>query len=417
MTASAPDRKPEALTPALWIAAVLLLAVRMAALLWSVRHPAPITGDEPLYEELAANIASGQGYWARGGPWVWKPPGWPIALAGLHQLFGPGRVGVVFAQGLFDSGTALLAGWTAAQVTGARRAGAIAFVLALFWPPFFREARFMQTEPLFTLTVMLTVAAFVKFAARPSYLAAFLTGLAAGVASLVRPNGLAPLAGLVLGWMVHRLRHLFSDVPRLAALALGALLVLAPWTLRNWRVYHAFIPVSTGGGELFYMGSTPETDGRWSHDMWGELRGKVLRAEAARVGHPLDGLEVDRALLRAGVDHWRRDFVGSATIAAKRFWRLVFLPVTTGDRSLLRVGFFVVLLALYALAIPAGIAGLRAPGGARSLQGALFVAVIVNALALSIFYTNSRYFEPVRPLVLVLAAATLAELSARRARA
>lgn len=147
--------------------------------------------------------------------------------------------------------------------------------------------------------------------------------------------------------------------------------------------------------------------------MWGELRGKVLRAEAARVGHPLDGLEVDRALLRAGLEHWRTDFTGSAIIAAKRFWRLVFLPVTTGTQSLLRVGFFVVLLALYACAIPAGVAGLRAPGGARSLAGALFVAVVVNALALSIFYTNSRYFEPVRPLVLILAAITLARLSAR----
>jgi 4-amino-4-deoxy-L-arabinose transferase-like glycosyltransferase len=385
----------------------VLLGVRLAALMWTVRHPAPITGDEPLYEELASSIAAGRGYFAHGGPWVWKPPGWPIVLAGLHALLGPGRIGVVFAQGLFDSATALLSGWTALRILRSRNAAAIAFGLALFWPPFFREARFMQTEPLFTMCVMLTVAAFTRFALAPSLGRAFLVGLVAGVASLVRPNGLAPMAGLVLGWLVHRLRHVRADVPRLAAIALGAALVLAPWTLRNARVFHAFIPVSTGGGELFYMGSTPETDGRWSHEQWGTLRGRVLRAEEARVGHRLDALEVDRALLRAGVAQWEADFAGSALIAAKRFWRLCFVPVASGDRSALRVGFFAVLLALYALAIPAGIAGLRAREGPRTLAGALLVALLVNAVALSIFYTNSRYFEPTRPLVLILAAGTL----------
>ena len=78
-----------------------------------MRHPSPITGDEPLYEELAKNLATGHGYFAHGIPWVWKPPGWPIVLAGLHAVLGSGRIGVVFAQGLFDSGSIVLSGWVA----------------------------------------------------------------------------------------------------------------------------------------------------------------------------------------------------------------------------------------------------------------------------------------------------------------
>jgi 4-amino-4-deoxy-L-arabinose transferase-like glycosyltransferase len=392
-----------------WVVAAALLAARLGALLWVVaRQPGPITGDEPLYEELAGNLLGGRGYVAHGAPWVWKPPGWPIVLAGLHAVFGPGRLGVVFAQGLFDSGTAVLCGWCAWRIMNSRVAGAIAFLLALTWPPFFREARFMQTEPLFTLCVMATVAAFTRFALVPSAGRAFVLGMAAGVAALVRPNGLVPVAGLVLGWLVHRFRHVRVDVPRLAALALGTALVLAPWTIRNARVFHAFIPVSTGTGEFIYMGSTPETDGRWNHVRWMELRTRVVRAEEARVGHRLDVKETDSALLRAGLANWRADFGGSAWIAVKRFWRLCFLPVVSEDRPWLRGGFFVALLALYALAIPAGIAGLRSGNGPRALAGAVFVAVVVNAIALSVFYTNSRYFEPTRPLVFILAAGTLA---------
>jgi 4-amino-4-deoxy-L-arabinose transferase-like glycosyltransferase len=390
------------------IAMGVLLVARLALLLWSVRHAMPVNGDEPVYEELARNIAAGNGVATHGQPWVWKPPGWPVVLAGLHMLFGPGRMGVVFAQGLFDTGTILLCGWTAWTIMDSRRAGAIAFLLALLWPPFFREARFMQTEPLFTFCVMLTVAAFTRFAQVPTYARAFVVGLFAGAASLVRPNGLAPLAGLVLGWLVHRLDSLPRQAPRLAAMALAAALVLAPWTLRNARLFHTFIPVSTGGGELLYMGSTPETDGRWDNTRWGALRGRVLAAEQARLGHPLDAIEVDRALLHAGVANWRSDFAGSARIAVKRFWRLCFLPVVSHDRPPLRFAFFAVLLALYALAIPEGIAGLRAPDGPRALAGSLLVALVINALALSMLYTNSRYFEPTRPLVLVLAAGALA---------
>ncbi len=403
--------------PALaWAVAAALLLARTGLLLWSVRHPFPITGDEPVYEELAANIAAGRGYFAHGVPWAFKPPGWPMLLAAAHAVLGPGRMSIVFLQALFDCGTILLCGWTALRVMGSRAAATIAFLLALVWPPFFREARFMQTEPLFTFLVMASVAAFGRFTLAPSAWRAFAVGLVAGVASLVRPNGLAPLGGLILGWLVHRLSGLRVEIPRLAALLLGIVLVLTPWTLRNARVFHVFLPVSTGGGEQFYAGSILETDGRWNYALWGTLKGRVAEAESLRIGHAPNPVELDRALLRAGIANWKADPRGSAWISVKRLWRLCFLPVVSGDRPLLRAGFFVALLALYAAAIPAGLAGLRAPGGTPALAGAMLVAVVLNALALSVFYTNSRYFEPTRPLLIVLAAGTLARVWERRPR-
>jgi hypothetical protein len=225
------------------------------------------------------------------------------------------------------------------------------------------------------------------------------------------------VAGLVLGWLVQRSRSVKLDMPRLAALALGTALVLTPWTIRNARIFHAFIPASTGGGEFMYMGSMPETGGRWDHARWGLLRTRVVDAEEQRVGHPLDVKETDAALMRAALANWKTNFTGSAWIALKRVWRLCFLPVVSEDRPLLRGAFFVALLVLYALAIPVGIAGLRSGQGPRALAGALFVAVAVNVAAMSVFYTNSRYFEPTRPLLLILASGALVRLPWRFRRA
>ena len=196
---------------------------------------------------------------------------------------------------------------------GSHTAGVLAFLFALVWPSFFREARFMQTEPLFTLLVTATVAAFTRFALVPGARRAFLVGVCAGLASLVRPNGLVAAGGLLLGWLPHRLGGWKLELPRLAALALGTALVLAPWALRNAVLFHAFIPVSTGTGEYIYMGSTPETDGRWNACRL-VLRGAgAQRDRAFRVLHEL---ALFRAHPAAHADPRRRHAVARPVAAA-----------------------------------------------------------------------------------------------------
>src|SRR5204863_9241985 len=67
-----------------------------------------------------------------------------------------------------------------------------------------------------------------------------------GVALLTRPNGALLLLPLCLAlWRPHlRVRSLVAP----AAIVAVAVLVVAPWTVRNARVMHAFVPVSTQVG-------------------------------------------------------------------------------------------------------------------------------------------------------------------------
>ena len=39
---------------------------------------------------------------------------------------------------------------------------------------------------------------------------------------------------------------------------------IAPWTYRNWRVLHAWVPISTNGGDVFYRANNPLATGTWT---------------------------------------------------------------------------------------------------------------------------------------------------------
>jgi hypothetical protein len=230
----------------------------------------------------------------------------------------------------------------------------------------------------------------------------------------VRPTGLVSAFALATGWLLLSRSSARPHARKLFAAALGLVLVLAPWTLRNAVVFHAFVPLSTGAGEQFYTGSILETDGRWIPARLGRLRAAVMEREEQRLGRAPGALEADRALLLAGVENWRSAPVRSVTISLKRFWRLCFVSFERSDRIWLRWSFLAVLVALYTLALPAGIAGMRKRGRGWPLAGVLLIVVLWNVAATTVAYTNSRYLEPIRPLLLILAADPLARLLTRR---
>jgi len=52
------------------------------------------------------------------------------------------------------------------------------------------------------------------------------------------------------GWREEFLKNFL-----IASLFMAA--TIAPWTYRNWRVLHAWVPISTNGGDVFYRANNP----------------------------------------------------------------------------------------------------------------------------------------------------------------
>ncbi len=94
-----------------------------------------------------------------------------------------------------------------------------------------------------------------------------LAGLLTGASALFRAN--LVLQAAIFGAALLSAGKPISDRQRLIkcgsgilACALGVVIAIGPWTLRNWYVLHRFVPISTNGGMVFYSanGSTQPSE-------------------------------------------------------------------------------------------------------------------------------------------------------------
>lgn len=91
-------------------------------------------GDALFYVRLASNVAEGRGFAYYAGPTAFRPPIYPLFLAGLMRLFGSSAL---FAARVVQLGVGLATAWLCARTTSrvfGERAGRIALVFALFLP-------------------------------------------------------------------------------------------------------------------------------------------------------------------------------------------------------------------------------------------------------------------------------------------
>src|SRR4051794_35618347 len=214
-----------------------------------------LVADARDYDGHAVSIAQGEGYsdrLATGRPTAFRPPGYTYLLGGVYRLTGvwerpaPERVKVARRMQV-GIGTVLVAaiGLLAAQLWGAVVALA-SMALAAVYVPLVTMSGTVMSEPLFAVFMLGAVSAVLQHRRSVHrYRWALAGGVLAGAAVLTRANGLILL--VPLGFAVWALRPRWSVRALGPPLALGivALLVVSPWTVRNARKFHAFIPVTT----------------------------------------------------------------------------------------------------------------------------------------------------------------------------
>jgi 4-amino-4-deoxy-L-arabinose transferase-like glycosyltransferase len=165
--------------------------------------------------------------------------------------------------------------------------------------------------------------------------AAAASGVLLGLAALTREVPLYFVPALAL-WMVGR-RGRASLVRALVLLA-ATTAVVAPWTLRNWVRFGAFVPVSTMGGRALWEGNTLGDRGELyaEHDRIAREEGQVAAyRHAVREGlrsirerqprwildktvHELDGLftPIDMALVHLQKGGYGPPSLGAAWVVA-----------------------------------------------------------------------------------------------------
>jgi 4-amino-4-deoxy-L-arabinose transferase-like glycosyltransferase len=249
--ASAPTTAPSRRIP--WGAAIFALALLTGVgTLVAGSHSVDFSADPYRYGFMARSLLRGEGWPAQAIQR--RGPLYSIFIAGVFAVFGDHVWLVHLAQALMLAGTAFLM-FDLGRRLFSLRAGIIAGVLAAFHPLFLRYVSSLHLETFLTFMFTLMVWLTIRFRDRPSIANGLLVGAAAGLTSLIKAIGLVYpgvfAAALMLEALVARRRTGRLSYPWIpvATMFVAMGVVIAPWTVHNYRVMGHFVPISTGSGD------------------------------------------------------------------------------------------------------------------------------------------------------------------------
>jgi 4-amino-4-deoxy-L-arabinose transferase-like glycosyltransferase len=326
---------------------------------------------------------------------IFYPPLYPYFIAVPYALFHALQA-VKWAQVLAGALLVPAVGRLGGQAFG-RRAGLLAAAIAAFYPDLIWFAAHFWSETLFLVLLWWAMERLVSADARGSARTAAAAGLLWGLATLTRETilYLTPLAAAWLLWRAPRR----AGGTRAAAFALCAVLTVAPWTIRNWMAFHAFVPVATSGGLALFQGNAPLTR-QEVYDRYEAVHGRIeqyrfARAEgwkAIRDRQPAWALEKLRDQMP---NFWEADSLALIHIKRGAYGAV---PPTAA------VAAAVVVLAPYLALLAGFVAGVAFLPLDRTRGLLLAFLVCYNALHV-VTHGFARYRLPVMPVVFLFAAA------------
>jgi hypothetical protein len=235
------------------------IAARIAVLLV---QPLEQSSDFSWYYGRAVEIVSGGGYAENGVLTAFWPVGWPGFLAGLFTITGPSVQAGQIANLVFAALVFALTATLGAALFRDRMVGRAAVLLLTLYPNQIGYVPLMSTEIFYEALLLLCV----WLLAREQLAPVLVSGVLFGVATLTKTQSLLLPGFLLLGvFLAAPSRRSLARLTGLAcAVYITTILVVAPWTYRNYMVLGAFIPVSTNGGFTLLTGNNPEANGDYT---------------------------------------------------------------------------------------------------------------------------------------------------------
>lgn len=202
-------------------------------------------------------------------PTAFRPPLYPLVLAGIAGGRSPSPINIWILHTLLGVLT-VAATWRLAhawqlpptcQWTGP-------FLVAAD-PLLLHQSTVVMTETLVTCLLLGGLLTLTWFDQRPSGARAFWVGVALGIGSLCRPTVLPFIALVGLTLLLQKLSWK-QRCWHLLALVAGCALLLAPWTLRNFRTFQKPITTTTHGGYTLLLANNPSFYAYLRENDWGE---------------------------------------------------------------------------------------------------------------------------------------------------
>src|SRR3954471_4903200 len=444
-----------------WVSLGALVAILLLGLglrvgeAWDGRAP---VYDAQAYAAIARNLDEGSGFTV--GTEATQPssnysPGLPLLVAGLYEVTGGmherlarvvlavvGALSILFAYFIARRLGRALQRPNASEVAGvpaedprllkkgrysARNSASAwpalvgALVVAVY-PALLEYQGMLMSEPLAAALLSGGVLA-VLWAWDGGWRRWLLPGVLFGALAMVRPEylGIGVLVALVIAAREMR-RDWRGSFLRAAVLLGAALVVIAPWTIRNAVALDRFVPISTGGGQVLFAGTYLPSDGdpeqigaevvAENPQLFASQDAQRLRLEQilARLAHArYPGMETDQALSKMGkeqlwddISEHTGEYAGFVATKIGRIW-------SHGPRDVMREPVWEV---LHWLLVVIGLLGLAILAWRRRWEALLLGTIFLAITALSALLVASPWRVLVLvPLLAALAAPALAYLT------
>jgi 4-amino-4-deoxy-L-arabinose transferase-like glycosyltransferase len=400
------------------VVVVLVSLVVRLIVVFATPHWVPQT-DASDYNRIALSLSQHGEFPASalapaGGPTAFRPPAFPVVLAGLYKVLGGASASTRWEAarileailGALSVALIYLIGRRLFSAAVARVAAGIAAV----YPPLILVGSSLMSESLFIPLVLGAVLCALGARDRASphvWLWALGAGLLTGLAALTRSNGvvlLLPLLFLVWAGRPRWSRRAWRE----PAVLLGAtVLVVGAWAVRNAWVFHQFVPLGTESGYALAGIYNPKAQARTDYPaLWVVPNDDIQRAV---VGHPgANEAEISNRLDSTAIRYVEHHPVAVARAGYWNGLRLFNLTGPSVERWLAQFEAYprpLPVISVYAF----WILGLLALAGAatraaRRAPAALWWIPALILLSSLFILGATRYRSPADPFLILLAA-------------
>ncbi|MBU2541464.1 MAG: glycosyltransferase family 39 protein [Candidatus Omnitrophica bacterium] len=221
--------------------------------------------DASGYDTYALNLLAGKGFVNPEGELTsWREPLYPYFLSCIYYFFGHSYLAVRLIHAVLGAFTCIIIFLIAHRSLGLRIA-IVSALIGCFNPTFIKLTEHLLTENLFTFLFALSALFLLRqISQKRDHKNLICAGVLLGLTTLTRSVTLLfPL--FVLLFLGKRIALREDDFKKYSLSVLififSFFLTIAPWTVRNWRVHHKFVPVVSRTGLGLYSSFVPR-DGK-----------------------------------------------------------------------------------------------------------------------------------------------------------
>jgi len=365
------------------IISIFVLSILVRLILFHlVYNPEWCSGLVREYKVLAENVLDGRGFSMKVEnkyPDIHRPPGYPLFMAAIFSLFGRADFPVQMMQILIDSLSVILIFLIAERIFGGLTALIAALIACLY--PFSVIMSFMILPATIALFISI-FAAYFYTKKKPKVIDYIVSGLLLGIAALFRSQLIVIPFFVSLSFILSK--GIKQGIKPLMYILISAFLVVSPWSIRNWKHFHKFTPLTIGLGWNMWVGigeDFPES---------GAPRNDAELAESERYEPFVSAspIEMDTARIKKSVNFIKTHPFQYVAVMIKRLFRLLvgfYVPVKPIFKFLiLLTKFFLIFL---------GFLGMIFSLNRKELLP-LIIFPLGMALCLIPMHVEGRYFLP-----------------------